>query len=95
VKDVEVWVAVNTPYRTTKVDAPDFDAWLGKSVVERAGLDKGRVSALLRATIPLDDGTENYLRVYFFLDGKEKVLGHYFVTWEEIAALEKAPDKRG
>jgi beta-lactamase regulating signal transducer with metallopeptidase domain len=93
-KRVNDWMEANTKDRATFVGS-DLDRLLGKTVVEQAGLASKDISTVVRATVAAGDGSDDRLRIYFFLNSEGAVVAHYFVHWRDIARLEQMQAERG
>jgi hypothetical protein len=65
----------------------------GRDVVELAGVSRGQVASVLSATVPREDVIaklkEDYVRVYFYFDEQGKLIGTYFLSWNDIVRMER------
>ncbi len=86
------WIDRNCEF-LPHVDAVCDDMLNHIPIVDLAGVQESAVSSYLVITVRRNDlaaGDRDHMRVYYFFDANDKVVGHYYLPFHELARFEHA-----
>ena len=86
------WVGRNVEFHPF-VDTVCQDALKDIPIVMLAGIDNAAVASFARILVRRNDilaGKWDHMSVFYFFDADDKVVGHYYLPFHELASFEKS-----
>ncbi len=90
---VMAWIGQNCEYLPHASPKPCLDNLGNIPMVQLAGIDETAASSYVMITVRRNDvaaGETDHMRIYYFFGDEDRVIGHYYLPFHELAQFERA-----
>jgi len=90
---VMAWIGQHCEFLPFANSKPFVDDVSDIPIVTLAGIDETAVSSYVMTTVRRKDvaaGETDHMRIYYFFDDEDRVIGHYYLPFHELAQFERA-----